>query len=206
MIERGQAGQPQGGQELTLFQGKLNLSSDAKALPGNYAVSVTSVAGPVGNRPGPGETAASQSRFPPPPSLGRVSFQRRGPQAVGIEKWKEVAAVESLEEPGAETARRSESLFQLNRRVFKAYLLKESLEPLWDYRYEGAMLNYLRKWLDQLRWQRLPSFQKLAGMLLVRLGTGDDLAGRGGRADRGRTLSGGRSEQNFDSGGLSVRE
>ena len=60
-------------------------------------------------------------------------------------------------------------LFQLNRRVFKAYLLKESLEQLWDYRYEGAMLNYLRKWMDQLRWQRLPSFQKLAEMLLKHL-------------------------------------
>ena len=57
-------------------------------------------------------------------------------------------------------------MFQLNRRVFKAYLLKESLEQLWDYRYEGAMLNYLRKWIDQLRWQRLPSFQKLAETLL----------------------------------------
>jgi transposase len=60
-------------------------------------------------------------------------------------------------------------LFQLNRRVFKAYLLKESLEQLWDYRYEGAMVNYLRKWMDQLRWQRLPSFQKLADMLLKHL-------------------------------------
>jgi transposase len=60
-------------------------------------------------------------------------------------------------------------LFQMNRRVFKAYLLKESLEQLWDYRYEGAMLNYLRKWVDQLRWQRLPSFQKLAEMLLKHL-------------------------------------
>jgi len=60
-------------------------------------------------------------------------------------------------------------LFQLNRRVFKAYLLKESLEQLWDYRYEGAMLNYLKKWMDQLRWQRLPSFQKLAEMLLKHL-------------------------------------
>jgi len=57
-------------------------------------------------------------------------------------------------------------LFQLNRRVFKAYLLKESLEQLWNYRYEGAMANYLRKWMDQLRWQRLPSFQKLAAMLI----------------------------------------
>jgi len=57
-------------------------------------------------------------------------------------------------------------LFQLNRRVFKAYLLKESLEHLWNYRYEGAMANYLKRWLDQLRWQRLPSFQKLAAMLI----------------------------------------
>jgi transposase len=60
-------------------------------------------------------------------------------------------------------------LFQLNRRVFKAYLLKESLEQLWNYRYERAMLNYLHKWIDQLRWQRLTSFQKLAEMLLNHL-------------------------------------
>src|SRR5207244_11792355 len=31
------------------------------------------------------------------------------------------------------------------------------------------MLNYLQKWMDQLRWQRLPSFQKLAEMLLNHL-------------------------------------
>jgi transposase len=60
-------------------------------------------------------------------------------------------------------------LFQLNRRVFKAYMLKESLERLWDYRYEGAMVKYLGKWMDQLRWQRLPSFQKLAAMLIKHL-------------------------------------
>jgi transposase len=57
-------------------------------------------------------------------------------------------------------------LFQLNRRVFKAYMLKESLESLWNYHYEKAMVNYLRRWMDQLRWQRLPSFQKLPLMLV----------------------------------------
>ena len=31
------------------------------------------------------------------------------------------------------------------------------------------MINYLKKWMDQLRWQRLPSFQKLAAMLLKHL-------------------------------------
>ncbi|HEV2380260.1 MAG TPA: ISL3 family transposase [Terriglobia bacterium] len=57
-------------------------------------------------------------------------------------------------------------LFSLNRRVMKAYLLKESLDRLWDYRYEGAMLRYLQSWIDQLRWQRLKPFEKLAGMVL----------------------------------------
>ena len=31
------------------------------------------------------------------------------------------------------------------------------------------MANYLRRWIDQLRWQRLPSFRKLAGMLIDHL-------------------------------------
>ena len=60
-------------------------------------------------------------------------------------------------------------LFALNRKLFKAYLLKESLDRLWTYRYEGAMLNYLRRWIDQLRWQRLEPFRKLAEMLLDHL-------------------------------------
>src|SRR5690242_13816917 len=60
-------------------------------------------------------------------------------------------------------------LFALNRKVFKAYLLKESLDRLWTYHYEGAMLNYLRSWIDQLRWQRLAAFYKLAIMLLDHL-------------------------------------
>jgi len=51
----------------------------------------------------------------------------------------------------------------------KAYLLKESLERLWNYRYEGVMLRYLKSWIDQLRWQRLKPFQKLAEMLVNHL-------------------------------------
>ncbi len=34
---------------------------------------------------------------------------------------------------------------------------------------EGAMLRYLQSWIDQLRWQRLRPFQKLAEMLLDHL-------------------------------------
>lgn len=57
-------------------------------------------------------------------------------------------------------------LFRLNRKMMKAYLLKESLDLLWTYRYEGAALRYLHQWIDQLRWQRLKPFKKLAMMLL----------------------------------------
>ena len=60
-------------------------------------------------------------------------------------------------------------LFSLNRKVMKAYLLKESLDRLWNYIYAGAMLRYLQSWMLQLRWQRLPAFEKLANMLVDHL-------------------------------------
>jgi hypothetical protein len=53
--------------------------------------------------------------------------------------------------------------------IGRSYLLKESLERLWDYRYEGAMFNHLQKWMDQLKWQRLTPFEKLADILLKHL-------------------------------------
>ena len=31
------------------------------------------------------------------------------------------------------------------------------------------MMNYLRRWIDQLRWQRLEPFQKLADLLVNHL-------------------------------------
>ena len=60
-------------------------------------------------------------------------------------------------------------LFSLNRKVMKAYLLQESLDRLWNYIYAGAMLRYLQSWMLQLRWQRLPAFEKLANMLVDHL-------------------------------------
>jgi transposase len=60
-------------------------------------------------------------------------------------------------------------LFALNRKILKAYLLKESLDRLWNYVYEGSMKKYLNAWLRQLLWQRLPPFEKLANMLVTHL-------------------------------------
>jgi len=55
--------------------------------------------------------------------------------------------------------------FALNRRLFKAYYLKEQIERLWSYTYEGAARRFFEAWVRSLRWQRLPAFKKLAGTL-----------------------------------------
>ena len=59
--------------------------------------------------------------------------------------------------------------FALNHRLMKAYLLKQSLDRLWNYRYPGAKMRYLLQWIDQLRWQRLQPMEKLADMLVKHL-------------------------------------
>jgi len=99
----------------------------------------------------------------------KAEFFRQGKEKREVikgKKWLLMSRWENLTgAPRGELIR----LFQLNRRVFKAYLLKESLERLWNYRYEGAMLNYLKKWMNQLKWQRLVPFEKLAETLLKHL-------------------------------------
>lgn len=57
----------------------------------------------------------------------------------------------------------------LNRRLFKAYYLKEQIDRLWTYTYKGAARRYFNQWLLSLRWQRLPAFKKLARTLQAHL-------------------------------------
>jgi transposase len=99
----------------------------------------------------------------------RAEFFRKGMRMRGLVKGKRWLLLTRW--INLSNAKRQElsALFALNRKLFKAYLLKESLDRLWNYRYEGAMIRYLRSWIDQLRWQRLRPFQKLAQMLLDHL-------------------------------------
>ncbi len=45
-------------------------------------------------------------------------------------------------------------------------LFPEGVFEVVPYRYEGAMIRYLKSWMDQLRWQRLEPFRKLERMLI----------------------------------------
>jgi len=99
----------------------------------------------------------------------RAEFFRKGGRTRGLVKGKRWLLLTRWVNLTGSKRQELNSLFAMNRRLLKAYLLKESLERLWFYRYEGAMLSYLQKWIDQLRWQRLRPFETLARMLLEHL-------------------------------------
>jgi transposase len=99
----------------------------------------------------------------------RAEFFRKGGAARDLIKGKHWLLLTRWVHLSTHKKRQLNTLFALNRRVMKAYLLKESLDRLWSYTYEGAMLRYLQNWIDQLRWQRLKPMEKLAQMLLNHL-------------------------------------
>jgi transposase len=99
----------------------------------------------------------------------RAEFFRKGGEARGLVKGKRWLLLSRWWNLTSGKQTELIQLFALNRKLFKAYLIKESLDQLWNYTYEGAMLNYLQRWLNQLRWQRLKPFEKLAAMLLEHL-------------------------------------
>ena len=56
-------------------------------------------------------------------------------------------------------------LFKANKRLNKAYLLKESFGQLWDYNNPIWARKFFESWKSQLRWQRLKPFEKFAAMI-----------------------------------------
>lgn len=56
-------------------------------------------------------------------------------------------------------------LFKANKRLNKAYLLKESFGQLWDYKNPIWARKFFESWKSQLRWQRLKPFEKFAAMI-----------------------------------------
>ena len=99
----------------------------------------------------------------------RAEFFRKGGRMRGLVKGKRWLLLSRWVNLDGKKRQLLNELFRLNRRMMKAYLLKESLDRLWTYHYEGAAFRYLNQWIDQLRWQRLEPFKKLAEMLLGHL-------------------------------------
>ena len=67
----------------------------------------------------------------------RAEFFRQGPTKRGLIKGKKWLLQSRWKNLTPQSRGELNRLFQLNRRVFKAYMLKESLDRLWDYATEG---------------------------------------------------------------------
>ena len=58
-------------------------------------------------------------------------------------------------------------LFQANKRLNTAYLLKESFGQLWDYHRPIWARRFFYQWRQSLRWQRLEPFERFARLVNV---------------------------------------
>jgi transposase len=56
-------------------------------------------------------------------------------------------------------------LLGLNRRLFKAHLLKESFDHLWSYSSRTWATKFFCHWVEQLKWSRLKPYHKFAHMI-----------------------------------------
>ena len=56
-------------------------------------------------------------------------------------------------------------LLKANKRLHKAYLLKETFGQLWDYNYPACARTFFEHWKAQLKWQGLEPFEKFAAMI-----------------------------------------
>lgn len=65
-----------------------------------------------------------------------------------------------------ENGRRSlKLLLKANKRLHKAYLLKETFGQLWDYSYPASARKFFENWKAQLRWQKLKPYEEFAEMI-----------------------------------------
>ena len=81
----------------------------------------------------------------------------RGKRWLLLRRWKTVRGSKRQE---------LQQLFAANRRLFKAYVLREQLDRLWTYKTREGVAGFLLGWLKALRWQRLPEMEKLGDTLV----------------------------------------
>jgi transposase len=81
----------------------------------------------------------------------------RGKRWLLLRRWKTVRGSKRDE---------LQQLFAVNRRLFKASVLREQLDRLWTYTTREGVARFLFGWLKALRWQRLPEMEKLGDTLV----------------------------------------
>jgi transposase len=78
------------------------------------------------------------------------------------QKYTLLAAREHL---SLEKRRSLKLLLSANRRLHRAYLLRETFGQLWSFRHPAWARRFFDRWKDQLKWQRLEPFRTFAAMV-----------------------------------------
>lgn len=86
----------------------------------------------------------------------------RDRQFIKGQKYTLLSSRENLSSSGRANLQR---LLKKNKRLYTAYLLKESFEQLWSYRKEAWARKFFDNWRESLKFQRLPAFEKFAEMV-----------------------------------------
>ncbi len=84
----------------------------------------------------------------------------RGKRWLLLRRWKTVRGSKRAE---------LRTLFAANRRLFKAYVLREQLDRLWTSTTRPGVLRFVLGWIKALRWQRLPEMERLGDFLFRHL-------------------------------------
>lgn len=99
----------------------------------------------------------------------REEFFRQGKEKRAFIKGKRWLFLTRWTNLSEEGRIRLEEAFRVNRRMFKAYFLKEDLSRLWEFTSPEAARRFFHNWVQNIRWQRIPAFWKLAQTLRAHL-------------------------------------
>jgi transposase len=90
----------------------------------------------------------------------RLSDERR--RFIKGQKYTLLSRWENLNQKGRDALN---LLFRANRRLYKAYLLKEQFGMLWSFTQPEDAWHFFFEWKESLLWQRLEPYRKFARMI-----------------------------------------
>lgn len=95
----------------------------------------------------------------------KAEFRKAGKAMKGVLCGKKFILLKKKSRLRKKAREALKELLTLNRRIYKAHLLKECFGQLWSYRYKGAAKRFWEHWKDQLKWQRLEPYKSFARMI-----------------------------------------
>lgn len=95
----------------------------------------------------------------------KAEFKRAGEKMRGLLCGKKFILLSKMRNLKGEARAALKELLTVNRRLYKAHLLKETFGQLWSYRYKGSAIKFFERWKEQLKWSRLEPYKKFTRMI-----------------------------------------